>query len=462
MLFLILGGKKMGNDNQKLQRTMTSRHIMMMALGGAIGAGLFKGSSAAIDMAGPSVLIAYLIGGIILLFVMQGLAEMAVRNSEARTFRDLVQSILGKYPAYFLDWIYWKMWVLNIAAESVVAAIFLQYWLPGYPIWILALSVSILVTVVNLLSVKVFAETEYWLALIKIAVIVVFIIAGLALLLVTFGNHTAVGFSNLTDHGGFLPNGPTGLIAAMLVVIYSYGGTEIIGITLAETKNPEKAVPKAVGGTLVRIITFYLLPFFIIVSLIPWNEVNGVPESPFVMVFKMIGIPGADHIMNAVVILAIISSMNSGLYGSSRVLYTQAMDGRIPKIFAHLSKKKVPVYAILMCTLALYTGVIISLFAGSKTFEFLMGSLGYTVLFIWLIIAIAHLKSRKIQPEKTSTYAVKWFPYTTWAAIIALSAILIGIIFTTSIIVTGITLAIYIFITLTYIYKGRFHEDEVK
>ena len=452
----------MEKDNQRLQRTMTSRHITMMALGGAIGAGLFKGSSAAIDLAGPSVLIAYLIGGIILLFVMQGLAEMAVRNSEARTFRDLVQSILGKFPAYFLDWIYWKMWVLNIAAESVVAAIFLQYWLPDYPIWMLALSVSVLVTVINLLSVKVFAETEYWLALIKITVIVVFIIAGFVLLLVTFGDHTAVGFSNLTDHGGFFPNGPTGLIAAMLVVIYSYGGTEIIGITLAETKNPEKVVPKAVRSTLVRIIFFYLLPFFIIVSLIPWNEVNGVAESPFVMVFKMIGIPGADHIMNAVVILAIISSMNSGLYGSSRVLYTQAVDGRIPKIFAHLSKKKVPVYAILMCTLALYIGVIISLFAGSKTFEFLMGSLGYTVLFIWLIIAVAHLKSRKIQPKKTSAYAVKWFPYTTWAAIIALSAILLGIIFTTSIIVTGITLAIYIFITLTYVYKGRVRGNEAK
>ncbi len=314
-------------------------------------------------------------------------------------------------------------------------------------------------TAINLLSVKVFAETEYWLALIKITVIVVFIIAGLILLLVTFGNHTAVGFSNLTEHGGFFPNGPMGLVAAMLVVIYSYGGTEIIGITLAETKNPEKVVPKAVRSTLVRIVTFYLVPFFIIVSLIPWNEVNGVPESPFVMVFKMVGIPGADHIMNAVVLLAIISSMNSGLYGSSRVLYTQAVDGRVPKIFAHLSKSKVPVYAILMCTLALYIAVIFSLFAGSKTFDFLMGSLGYTVLFIWLIIAIAHLKSRKIQPEKTSSYAVKWFPYTTWIAIIALSAILIGIIFTTSIIITGITLAIYLFITLTYVFKGRFHKN---
>ncbi|MBQ4865822.1 amino acid permease [Priestia megaterium] len=449
----------MKKDNQGLQRTMTSRHIMMMALGGAIGAGLFKGSSSAIDMAGPSVIIAYLIGGIILLFIMQGLAEMAVRNSDARTFRDLVQSILGSYPAYFLDWIYWKMWVLNIAAEAVVAAIFIQYWLPDYPIWMLALGVSVIVTVINLLSVKAFAETEYWLALIKIMVIGIFIIAGLLLLFVSFGHHTAAGFSNLSDHGGFFPKGPTGLITAMLVVIYSYGGTEIIGVTLAETKNPEKVVPKAVRSTLTRIIAFYLFPFFIIVSLIPWNEVNGVSQSPFVMVFNMIGIPGADHIMNAVILLAVISSMNSGLYGSSRILYTQAVDGRVPKIFSKLSVNKVPVYAILMCTSSLYVGVLISLFAGSKTFDYLMGSLGYTVLFIWLIIAIAHLKSRKVQPEASSSYSVKWFPYTTWAALIALSAILIGVICTTSVVITTITLAIYLFITATYIFKGRFYRS---
>ncbi|MES9682274.1 amino acid permease [Bacillus sp. AFS001701] len=449
----------MKTEKRNLQRTMTSRHITMMALGGAIGAGLFKGSSSAIDMAGPSIIIAYLLGGIILLFILQGLAEMAVRNSDARTFRDLVQSILGKYPAYFLDWIYWKMWVLNITAESIVAAIFIQYWLPDYPIWILALIVSVLVTTINLLSVKVFAETEYWLALIKITVIIVFILAGLVLLLVNFGDHKAVGFHNLTDHGGFFPNGSTGLISAMLVVIYSYGGTEIIGVTLAETKNPEKVVPKAVRSTLVRIISFYIIPFFIIVSLIPWNKVNGVPESPFVMVFKMIGIPGADHIMNAVVLIAIISSMNSGLYGSSRVLYTQAADGRIPKIFSRLSKRKVPVNAILMCTSTLLGGVLISLFAGSKTFDFLMGSLGYTVLFIWLIIAFAHLKSRKQSSGKTSDYLVKWFPYTTWAVIIALMMILIGIIFTTPVIVTVITLCIYIFITITYIWKSRLNKN---
>ncbi|MCY8808555.1 amino acid permease [Bacillus atrophaeus] len=447
----------MEKDKQTLKRTMTSRHIMMMALGGAIGAGLFKGSSTAIDVAGPSVIIAYLIGGIILLFIMQGLAEMAVRNSNARTFRDLVQSVLGNYAAYFLDWIYWKMWVLNIAAEAVVAAIFLQYWLPDCPIWALALGISLLVTIVNLLSVKIFAETEYWLALIKVAVIVIFIILGLLLLFFTFGNHSAVGLSNLTEHGGFFPHGPSGLITAMLVVIYSYGGTEIIGVTLAETKNPEKVVPKAVRSTLTRIVAFYLLPFFIIVSLIPWNQVNSVPESPFVMVFKMVGVPGADHIMNAVILLAIISSMNSGLYGSSRILYTQAMDGRVPKMFSKLSKKKVPVYAILMCTSFLYVGVLISLFAGSQTFTYLMGSLGYTVLFIWLIIGFAHLKSRKNQTEMPSYY-VKWFPYTTWFAILSLIAILIGVILTTSIVITCITAAIYLLITAAYVWKGRRHQ----
>ncbi|WP_026695465.1 amino acid permease [Peribacillus kribbensis] len=446
----------MKKDNMSLQRTMTSRHIMMMALGGSIGAGLFKGSSSAIDMAGPSVIVAYLIGGIILLFIMQGLAEMAVRNSKARTFRDLIQSALGHFPAYFLDWIYWKMWVLNIAAEAVVAAIFLQYWLPHYPIWMLALVVSAIVTIINLLSVKIFAETEYWLALIKISVIMIFILAGLLLLFVTFGHHSAPGFSNLSSHGGFFPKGPGGLITAMLVVIYSYGGTEIIGVTLAETKDPEKVVPKAVRGTLTRIIAFYLFPFFIIVSLIPWNKVNSVQESPFVSVFKMIGIPGADHIMNAVILLAILSSMNSGLYGSSRVLYTQAVDGRVPQIFAKLSGKKVPVYSILMCTSSLNAGVLISLFAGSKTFEYLMGSLGYTVLFIWLIIAFAHLKSRKLQPDVSSGYHVKWFPYTTWLAIITLISILIGVIFTTSAVITSITLGIYLFISLTYIVRTRF------
>lgn len=185
----------MEKEHVQLKRTMTSRHIMMLALGGAIGAGLFKGSSSAIDIAGPAVILAYMIGGLILLFIMQGLAEMTVARPGARTFRDLIEPVLGKYPAYFLDWIYWKMWVLNIAAEAIVSAIFIQYWFPQVPIWILVLIISLVVTLINVCSVKMFAETEYWLASIKIAVIILFIIIGLTMLFVSFGQHAAPGLS---------------------------------------------------------------------------------------------------------------------------------------------------------------------------------------------------------------------------------------------------------------------------
>ncbi|MFJ5964453.1 amino acid permease [Bacillus sp. NPDC093026] len=441
----------MEKEQVQLKRTMTSRHMMMLALGGAIGAGLFKGSSSAIDIAGPAVILAYMMGGLILLFIMQGLAEMTVARPGARTFRDLIEPVLGKYPAYFLDWIYWKMWVLNIAAEAIVSAIFIRYWFPQVPVWILVLIISLTVTLINVCSVQMFAETEYWLTSVKIAVIILFMIIGLTMLFVSFGQHTAPGLSNLTEHGGFFPNGTGGLIAAMLVVVYSYGGTEMIGVTLAETKNPEKVIPKAIQSTFVRIIGFYVLPFFIIVSLIPWNQVNNEQVSPFVTVFASIGVPYASDIMNGIILLAILSSMNSGLYASSRVLYTQAMDGRVWKGFSKLSKQQVPVRAILICTSTLYAAVLISLFVGSQTFHYLMGSLSYTVLFIWFIIAVGHLKSRRVKAP--GDYRVKFYPITTWFSVIAIIAIFIGVVSTTPIVQTFVTMGIYLIITLSFFIK---------
>jgi len=444
----------MEKGNQQLKRTLQARHIMMLALGGAIGAGLFKGSSAAIDIAGPAVIVAYLIGGIILLFIMQGLAEMAVKNPNARTFRDLVQPILGNFSAHFLDWIYWKMWVLNIAAEGIVAAMFIQYWFPSAPTWLLVLLIAILITLLNVFSVKLFAEAEYWMASVKIAVIVLFIIFGVLLLFVPFQGHEPTGFANLTAHDGFFPNGTKGLIAAMLVVVYSYGGTEMIGVTLAEAQNPEKVIPKAIRNTFVRIVGFYVLPFLIIVSLMPWDKVNESSQSPFVIVFDSIGIPYASDIMNAIILLAIFSSMNSGLYASSRVLFTQSEDGKVPKIFSKLSKKRVPFVSVITCTAALYVGVLISFVAGDQTFNYLMGSLSYTVLFIWFFITLAHLRSRNKADVDVQKYHVKWFPYTTWFALICIIAIFFGILFTTSIIQTIITMCIYLVITLSYFYQN--------
>lgn len=444
----------MESNQQDLQRSMKERHIMMIALGGAIGAGIFKGSSSAINMAGPGVVLAFILGGIIMFFVMQGLAEMAVQNHKARTFRDLLEPILGGYAGYFIGWTYWTFWVCAMAAEAVAAASFLQYWLPDQPIWVLALIVSIFITLLNLFSVKVFAETEYWFASIKIAVILMFILFGLAVLLVPMGGHPAVGFSNLTAHGGFLPNGIFGIVSAMLVVIFSYGGTEMIGVTLAEVRNPEKVIPKAVRGTFVRILSFYVLPFLVIVSLIPWNEVDGAKESPFVTVFEMMGIPFVGHFMNAVMLTAVLSAMNTGMYAASRMLYTQAVDGRAWRGFKTLSRRHVPVNAILASTFFIYIGVLISFFAGSKTFEYLMASLGYTILIIWFFICLAHLHSRKNQKELTGYY-VKWFPYTTWVAIISIVSIFIGVLYTTPIWGTVVTLGMYLIISLNYFRKSK-------
>ncbi|MGD8188949.1 amino acid permease [Brevibacillus ginsengisoli] len=439
----------MESNSHNLKRTMKERHIMMIALGGAIGAGIFKGSSSAINMAGPGVVLAYILGGIIMFFVMQGLAEMAVRNLKARTFRDLIEPILGGYSGYFVGWTYWIFWVCAMAAEAIAAASFLQFWLPDQPIWVLSLIVSIFVTLLNLFSVKVFAETEYWFASIKIAVILLFILFGLVVLLVPMGGHPAIGFTNLTAHGGFLPNGIFGIVQAMLVVVFSYGGTEMIGVTLAEAQNPEKVIPKAVRGTFVRILSFYVLPFLVIVSLIPWNEVNAAKESPFVTVFELMGIPFVGHFMNAVMLTAVLSAMNTGMYAASRMLYTQALDGRAWRGFATLSRRHVPVNSILASTIAIYIGVLISFFAGSDTFEYLMASLGYTILIIWFFICLAHLNSRKHNTQLTGYY-VKCFPYTTWVAILSIVSIFIGVVYTTPIWGTVATLGLYTIISLNY------------
>jgi AAT family amino acid transporter len=444
----------MKNNQKSLKRTMTERHIMMMALGGAIGSGIFKGSSSAINMAGPSVIIAYILGGFIMLFVMQGLAEMAVRNKNARTFRDLIEPILGPFSGYFIGWTYWIFWVFAMAAEAVAAASFLQFWLPDAPIWTLSLIVAVAVTTLNLFSVKVFAETEYWLAAIKIFVIILFIIFGFIILLIPFGGHRAAGFANLTGHGGFMPHGILGILTAMLVVVFSYGGTEMIGVTLAEVKNPEKVIPKAVRSTFIRILSFYVLPFLIMVSLVPWNELNSSGQSPFVTVFKMMGIPFVGHFMNAVMLTAVLSSLNTGMYSASRVLYTQAIDGRAWKVFAKLSKNQVPINAILASTFALYIGVLVAYFAKGKTFDYLMTSLGYTILIIWFFISLAHLKSRK-NVRELNAYHVRLFPYTSWISLLAIVVIFIGVLFTTPVGGTAVTLGLYLLISVYFLFTKK-------
>ncbi|MBX6352959.1 MAG: amino acid permease [Thermoflavifilum sp.] len=404
-----------------LQRGLRPRHVIMMALGGAIGAGLFRGSDSSIGTAGPGVIFTYLIGGIILLFVMQGLAQMAIRQPGARTFRDLVSPALGPFLGHVIGWLYWLDWVLVMAAETATAAGFLSFWLPQVPLWLLALIVSVVMTLINIFQVRIYGETEYWLAGVKIVVLALFVICGAVLLFTGFGGHPGPGFRHLTDQGGLFPNGWNGFLASFLVVMFSFGGTEMIGVTLGETQQPERTILRAARGVIVRILLFYVLPILMIVSLVPWNQF-GHGESPFVTVFQAIGVPYVPHIMNFVMLTAVLSATNSGMYAASRMLYNQALRGQAPRWFAHLSQRGVPVRALLVSTVFLYVGVVIAFFAKGQTFNYLMTIPGYSVVLVWIILAAAYLKSVPGHPG---------LRVGAWVAIIVLALIFIGVVWTT-------------------------------
>ncbi|WP_047154648.1 amino acid permease [Aneurinibacillus tyrosinisolvens] len=437
----------MSTDKRELSRSLKARHIMMMALGGAIGAGMFKGSSTSIGMAGPGVLLDYMIGGIILLFVMKGLAEMAVQNPGAKTFRDLLEPLLGRFAGYFSGWMYFLNWVLVMAAETAAAALFLQYWFHDVPLWVLSLLVSVVITLVNLLHVNVYGETEFWLAGLKIAVLILFILLGGTILFTGYEHHPAVGFQHLTENGGFFPHGIQGLASAMLVVMFSFGGSEMIGMTLGETENPEKVLPRVARGVIMRILVFYVLPILIIVSLVPWNGLSGT-ESPFVTVFKAVGIPYAADIMNFVMLTAVLSATNTGMYAASRMLYSQALSGQAPKFLAFLSERRVPTRALLVSISFLYVGVIIAFFTKGKTFDYLMVIPGYTVLIIWILLAFAHVRSRM-------THTGQGFPLGSFVAFLALIVIFIGVAVTSPLYGTLISVAAMLFVGVSYLFSRK-------
>lgn len=425
---------------------MAARHITMIALGGAIGAGLFKGSSSAIAAAGPSVLIAYFIGGIVLYFVMKSLEKLVLSSKDPHGLSGLVQPYLGNHTADFTDWVYWSMWMINIIAEAVAAASFLQLWFANVPTWVFVLIIALLTSLINLFSVALFAETEYWLAFIKISVVILLIIFGVFLLAKQiFDTNLVTTFSGMTAHGGFAPHGFKGVINSLLIVIYSYGGSELIAITVSETEDPKRAIPKAIRGVIGRIISFYIIPMFLLLVIYNWQTLATSSMSPFVMVFNKMHIPFAGDIVNLIIILALFSSINSGIYASSRLLYFRLKNrqGKMAQRMAHLNKHHVPQRAVIFCSGTLYIGVVLSYFVGDRLFNYLAGSLSYTVLAVWILISLAgfglSLKTKSLSGRTMSLLAL-----------IALFLILIGILFTNPIGVTVFTAILYFIIFISY------------
>lgn len=377
---------------------------------------------------------------------MKSLEKLVLSSKDPHGLSGLVQPYLGNHTADFTDWVYWSMWMINIIAEAVAAASFLQLWFANVPTWVFVLIIALLTSLINLFSVALFAETEYWLAFIKISVVILLIIFGVFLVAKQiFDTNLVTTFSGMTAHGGFAPHGFKGVINSLLIVIYSYGGSELIAITVSETEDPKRAIPKAIRGVIGRIISFYIIPMFLLLVIYNWQTLATSSMSPFVMVFNKMHIPFAGDIVNLIIILALFSSINSGIYASSRLLYFRLKNrqGKMAQRMAHLNKHHVPQRSVIFCSGTLYIGVVLSYFVGDRLFNYLAGSLSYTVLAVWVLISLAgfglSLKTKSLSGRTMSLLAL-----------IALFLILIGILFTNPIGVTVFTAILYFIIFISY------------
>ncbi len=412
-------------EGDKLQKKLLPRHISFMAMGGVIGTGIFKGSAETIGLAGPGVVLTYLFGGLLLLIVMGAIAELASVYPN-RNMKDFVRQAFGPRPAFIVGWLYAFLMLTVCVIEVTAAGSFLQYWMPGVPLWVLSLASAALILGINRMSVESFGETEFWLAGIKIVMIVVFVLLGAGLLfgLIPGASGEAPGLRNYTAHGGFLPNGWLSVFSALLVVMFSYGGSELIGLTLTEAKDAEKVMPKVVKSFILRVVLFYTLPILVICGLIPWNQLAG-QNSPFVQVLEATGLSGAAHIINFILVTAVLSAANSSIYGATRMLHSMAAAGEAPKLLGTTTSKGVPVGSLRLCAAVLVLGALAAFFMGNSLFSFLLAVPGFVVLIVWGSICLAQLKLRPAYPT-APTFRIWGYPYLTSATAVILAVIAAG------------------------------------
>lgn len=448
----------MENNQQNLKKGLLPRHVQFIALAGMIGTGIFKGSSDTLAIAGPSVVIAYLIGGLLLFIIMAALGEMALAFPNLNV-QHLVKKAFGFQVSYIVGWLYWINWILVTVVELLAAGSFLQFWFPAIPLWLLSFLCAVVIVGINLTQVKNYGELEFWFAGIKIIALIAFIVLGFSLLLGIIPSSIRDPLANYTAHGGFFPHGIGGTFSAFLVVMFSYGGAELIGVALTETKDAERVLPKIIKGAVWRVIIFYILPILIICGLMPWDNVTGA-DSPFVQVFSTTGLPGAAHIMNFVLLTAVLSAANSGIYATSRTLFSMAQSGVAPRGLAKLSAKGIPLTGIMLTSICILASVYLAYLTPSEVIGYLMTIPGFTVMLLWISICAAQLKLRPLYKSQPA-FNVKWFPYTTIFAIVSLSIIFIGFVFNpNNLIGTSVSLAtIGFLIILSFIVrKNRFNE----
>ena len=396
-----------------LNRGLKNRHVQLIAIGGAIGTGLFLGSGHSIALTGPAILFAYIITGIICFLMMRALGELLLSNTEYHTFIEFVQDYMGEKTAFVTGWTYWFCWISVAMADITAVGIYVKYWFPSIEAWIPSLVTLIILLLMNLVTVKLFGEMEFWFACIKVVAIIALIVLGLYFILT--GQPTSAGvasFSNLWSHGGWFPKGMDGFIQSFQMVVFAFAGIELVGLTAGETENPEKVIPKSINSIPVRIILFYVGALGVIMSIFPWDSVNP-DRSPFVEVFLAVGIVGAASMVNFVVLTSAASACNSGVFSTSRLLYSLAKRNHAPGILEILTSKQVPANALFLSVLVICLVVALQYVVAEGVFVIISSVSTFCFLYIWGIITICHMKFIRKRPDLAakSVFKMPLFPF---------------------------------------------------
>ncbi|MFL9934493.1 amino acid permease [Paraburkholderia sp. RL18-103-BIB-C] len=425
-------------NRSELKTGLKQRHMTMIALGGVIGAGLFVGSGVVVQQAGPAAVLSFLITGGLIVLVMRMLGEMACAMPAVGSFYEYARLAFagkrgpGKLAGFLTGWMYWYFWVIVVAVEAVAGAKLVQFWLPDTPAWAISLVLLVVLTATNLISVGSYGEFEFWFASIKVAAIIVFLfLGGLYVLgLWPASIHTTAVMPTLLSHGGLMPNGIGPVLSGAVAATGFYFGAEIVTIAAAEAHEPVKAVARATNSVITRVLFFYVGSILLVVALVPWDSPKMA--TPYVSALEAMGIPAAANVMNAIVLTAVLSALNSGLYAASRMIFALTRHGDAPAALAKVNRRGVPVRAILIGTLFGYVSVVMSYVSPDTVFAFLVNSYGTVAIFVYVLIALSQLKLRaRLEREAPQTLRVRmWcYPYLTWFAIVGMIGILVAMAF---------------------------------
>ena len=450
----------MKNEQHKMKRGLKNRHMQMIALGASVGTGLFYGSAPTIKLVGPGIILSYLLAGIFIFFVIRMLGEMSVKEPVSGAFSYFASKYWHGFAGYLAGWNHWFLYMIAGMTELTAIAIYINFWFPDFPQWVTILICIIAITTINLINVSAYGEVEFWASFIKISAICCMIIFGFYLIFTTMGPFPQ-NFSNLWINGGLFPNGLWGFAASLAVVMFSFGGVELIGITAGEAENPEKTLPVAINQILIRILIFYVGTMIVLMSLSPWNEV-GLHASPFVQIFSNIGIPAAANLLNFVVLVAALSVYNSILYSNSRMLYGLAQSGNAPKIFSALSRRGVPMIGILVSSGMGLILVVMSYFFSEKVFMYLLSIVVAGLIINWFIIVMTHMKFRIKFTRENRLAELKFksicYPFTNYFCILFLLGIVLIMTQIPDMMISIVVLPLWvIFIYFTYIFNKKNH-----